>query len=579
MTATRQSLAAAIHALRRNDLDAAEIAYRDVLAAEPGAYHALAGLGIVAAQRGALDDAASWFARAIEANPAASDARGNLAQILFRLGRHDAAELAAHQALGLDPQNVGALNTLGLCQSAAGRRVEAAASFERAASLAPGFADPHCNLAELARRDRRYEAAITHARRAVELAPNRPETQLCLGHALTAARLFDAALVAFEAVLRLRPGSIDGVIGIGTALSRAGRVEQALTRVMPVAAEHPESAELQVHLGDLLLTRGDSDAALRQFQAVLSRSPDYAPACLGEGTVLALNGNLAAGFTRFEQRFAIHGDRGRADPTRRWHGEDPSGRTILLWSEQGFGDTVQFSRYTSIVAALGARVVLEVQPALKSLLRGLAGITVVSADDPLPPYDLHCPLMSVPAMLGTTLETIPAPPAYLLPDADLRAKWQRVLAPLKRRRIGLVWAGHPSHTHDAYRSVPLARLLPLIEASDDCFVSLQKDQRPGDAPLLGQHFELLDLAPRLGSFADTAAVISLLDLVISVDSAACHLAGALGVPVWTLLPAAPDWRWLEARTDSPWYPSMRLFRQTRLGDWDGVIDEVRAALG
>jgi tetratricopeptide (TPR) repeat protein len=575
LTAARQSLAVAINALRRHDLDAAEIAYQAVLAAEPADYHALSGLGIVAAQRGALDEAASWFTRAIETDPAASDAQGNLAQILFRLGRHDAAERAARQALVLDPNNAGALNTLGLCQSAAGSRADAAASFERAAALAPGFADPHCNLAELARRERRYDVAITHARRAVALAPNRPETQLCLGHALTAARQFDAALIAFETVLRLRPGSIEAVIGIGTALSRAGRIEQAVARVTPVAASHPESADLQVHLGDLLLTRGEPDAALGRFQAVLSHMPDYAPACLGEGTVLALKGDLAAGFARFERRFEIHGDRGRADPARRWRGEDPAGRTILLWSEQGFGDTIQFSRYAPIVAGLGARIVLEVQPALKSLLSGLAGITVISTDDDLPPYDLHCPLMSVPAML----ETIPAPPAYLVADAALRASWQRVLSPLKRRRIGLVWAGHPYHTHDAYRSVPLARLLPLVEASDDCFVALQKDQRPGDSALLGQHFELLDLAPRLGSFADTAAVISLLDLVISVDSAVCHLAGALGVPVWTMLPAAPDWRWLEARTDSPWYPSMRLFRQTRLGDWTGVIEEIAAALG
>jgi tetratricopeptide (TPR) repeat protein len=578
LTDARQHLAAAIHALRCHDLDAAEIAYGAVLAAEPADYHALSGLGIVAAQRGALEDAASWFARAIEADPVASDAQGNLAQILFRLGRHDAAEQAARQALALNPQNAGALNTLGLCQSATGRRAEAAASFERAASLATGFADPQCNLAELARRDRRYEAAITHARRAVELAPNRPETQLCLGQALTAARQFDAALIAFEAALRLRPGSIDAVIGLGTALSRAGRIDQALARVAPVAASHPELADVQVHLGDLLLTHGESDAALSRFRAVLSRSPDYAPARLGEGTVLALKGDLAAGFARFERRFVVHGDRGRADPARRWQGEDPAGRTIMLWSEQGFGDTIQFSRYAPIVARLGARIVLEVQPALKSLLSGLAGIEIVSTDDALPAYDLHCPLMSLPALLGTTLETIPASRAYLVPDADPRAAWQLVLAPLRRRRIGLVWAGHPDNTHDAYRSLPLARFLPLVEASDDCFVALQKDQRPGDAALLGQHFELLDLAPRLGSFADTAAVISLLDLVISVDSAVCHLAGALGVPVWTLLPAAPDWRWLEARADSPWYPSMRLFRQTRLGDWDSVIEEVSAAL-
>jgi tetratricopeptide (TPR) repeat protein len=456
---------------------------------------------------------------------------------------------------------------------AAGRIDEAETAFREAAVLAPGFVDPHCNLAELAGQARRFDDAVRHARDAVAIGPSRMEAQLALGRALTRARRFDEALVPLEAAQRLAPGSTEALIGLGTALSRAGRIDAAIERVEAVRPSLPESYELLVHLGDLRLTRGETGAALAWFRRAAALRPADAAAQVGQAMALALQGDLGTAFAHFEGRCAGWPETAfRACPARRWQGEDIAGRTILLYAEQGFGDTVQFARFVPLVAACGARVVLEVQPALKSLLAGLEGAAeTVGTDDPLPEHEIQCPLMSLPHVLGTTLGTIPAAIPYLHAAPEAASAWERRLAPLDRARIGVVWAGHPHHTHDAYRSIPLAALLPLFETGDAHFVSLQKEKRPGDAGLLAGRPEILDLGPRLGDFADTAALISRLDLVIAVDTAVAHIAGALGVPTWLLLQAAPDWRWLEVGAQSPWYPAMRLFRQKRFGDWNGVV--------
>ncbi|HLY55953.1 MAG TPA: tetratricopeptide repeat protein [Stellaceae bacterium] len=573
-------LANAVAAHRRGDLAAAEAGYRELVAEDGRHFHALLGLGVIRMQGGRREEAAEFLRRAVDVDPNSADAHANLAQVLFQLNRTEPAGEVAARAIALDPDHANAHNVLGLVHLAEGRAAEARVAFTRAASLAPGFVDPHCNLAEAAGQEQRFDNALRHARQAVSMAPSRFETQIALGRALTRARHFKEAIGVFEAMLRQCPKSPDALVGLGTALVRAGHVETAIGLIEEALQSLPREYDLIVHLGDLLLARGDTAAALERYRQAEALHPDTAPAQTGLAMALALQGDLRGAFARFEWRLGAYGKNAfRVVPERRWQGEDIAGRTIVLYSEQGFGDTLQFVRYAPLVAERGARVVLEVPPALKDLFTGMAGVAeIVGTDQPLPGYDAQCPIMSLPAVFGTTLKTVPATVPYLNAPAARSAEWARALGPLDRPRIGVVWAGNTRHTHDHYRSIPLERMLPLFELSDARFVTLQKEKRPRDAALLSTRLEVLDLGARLNSFADTAAAIAQLDLVIAVDTSVAHLAGALGVPTWILLCLSPDWRWMDGGTDSPWYPTVRLFRQSRLGDWDSVVADVCAAL-
>ena len=306
-----------------------------------------------------------------------------------------------------------------------------------------------------------------------------------------------------------------------------------------------------------------------------------AEAHFSQGLALLSIGNFKRGWEQYEWRWATKGYAPKRDFVQpRWRGaEDLSGRTILLHSEQGFGDTLQFVRYAPLLAAKGARVVLQVPPPLKALMAGLAGVDVIVAQgDTLPAFDCHCPLLSLPLAFATTLLSIPAATPYLHANAGSVAKWQALLGERSGPRVGLVWSGNPNHKNDRNRFISSARLLPLLAVPGVRFVSLQKDLREGDAEVLRNRSEITHIGDQLDDFADTAAAVSLLDLVITVDSVVAHLAGALGKAVWVLLPFSPDWRWLLEREDSPWYPSARLFRQPHTGDWDSVIGRVREEL-
>ena len=265
-------------------------------------------------------------------------------------------------------------------------------------------------------------------------------------------------------------------------------------------------------------------------------------------------------------------------PQPLWTGEDLAGKTILLHHEQGLGDTIQFMRYAPLVAARGARIVLELQPALVRLAAGFQGtMEIVAAGSPLPPFDFHCPLLSLPERFATDLATIPVAIPYLVPETEATARWRRQLAPGAGLKIGLVWAGNPAHQDDRKRSLPLERLMPLLKVPGLRWFSLQVGERAGDIARLPGGM-ITDLSQNLTDLAETAAAIANLDLVVAVDTSVVHLAGALGRPVWVLLPFAPDWRWMLGRDDSPWYPSLRLFRQKRPDDWDAVVAKVRRAL-
>jgi Tfp pilus assembly protein PilF len=468
----------------------------------------------------------------------------NYGLVLSALGRHDEAVAAFDRALSLDPNHAAALNNRAADLTELERYDEALASCERALAIAPDFTDAHCNRGIVLLKLERAEEALASFHKAIAIDPADTRAHSNRGAALQALERFEEAVASCDRAIALRPNYAGAFHNRALALIELGRHDEAL-------------------------------AAFRQVFAV---DPGHTAARWHEALLRLLRGEYAAGWDGYEWRFK-HKEIGlqpRDFSVPQWRGERVAGRTILLHAEQGFGDTIQFARYAPMVAAQGARVILEVQPALLSLMASLPGTAMVIArGDPLPAFDTHCAMPSLPLAFATTLETVPAQTPYLTAPADRIARW-RARLPTGAPRVGLAWSGNPRHKNDRSRSLPFDMLAPLVAVPGIDFISLQKEPRPADTDALARWRNVFNLGPELRDFADTAAVISLLDLVITVDTAIAHLAGALGKPVWIMLPTKVDWRWLLDREDSPWNPTARLFRQRTAGDWADVITRVRA---
>jgi tetratricopeptide (TPR) repeat protein len=395
----------------------------------------------------------------------------------------------------------------------------------------------------------RFEEALANARKAYELAPDNPEITKNVGAILQKLGRHAEAMVWIEKALVLRPDFPQALNDRSTSLIELRRVDEAFADVDRAIALDPEC-------------------------------PDY---YWNRSLLQLLIGNFADGWRGREwgrkSRLVSFVDRKFVQP--RWFGEEPiAGKTILLHSDEGFGDTIQFSRYVAMVARLGARVILELQPALQLLLAGLEGVSLcVPKNAALPDFDLHCPLSGLPLAFKTRLETIPAGHSYLppLPQVSL-TEWQARLGAHDKMRVGLVWSGNPLHGNDRNRSTSLRQLSAIFDDRAR-FYSLQKDPRPEDKATLSERSDVIDLTEHLTDFVETAGLISHLDLVVTVDTSVAHLAAALGRPTWILLPHTPDYRWLLDRDDSPWYPSVRLFRQDERRTYDGALARVREELG
>ena len=436
-------------------------------------------------------------------------------------------------------------------------------------------------LLEAARAAPSPQAALAICEDAVRLAPGRPEAHFEHGMVLQACgRSIDAAN-AFARVIRMAPGVAAAWANLGVVLTEAGQLDAALEALDTATGIDPRLAAAHTSRAVALREVGRNDEALLACDQALALAPDDPAALCNRGVCELLAGDLERGFRDHEQRWRLEPGRSQrrdfAAPL--WLGDaDIAGQTLLIHAEQGFGDTIQFCRYAPVLAARGARVVLEVPAALMPVMRSLAGVeALVATGDPLPPFDLHCPLMSLPLAAGTRLDAIPAPAAYLAAPADRLNRWSAELGQAQAPRVGLVWSGKPTHLNDANRSIPLARFLAALPPGLELF-GLQDQIRPADADTLARRPDIRRFDGRLTDFGDTAALATLMDVVVSVDTSVAHLAAALGRPSWILLPFAPDWRWLLGRDDSPWYPSARLFRQPARGDWDGGLAGVRADL-
>lgn len=392
---------------------------------------------------------------------------------------------------------------------------------------------------------------------------------------------FDACVGFATRALEIEPAHVEVLCNRGAALRRLNRVEAALADYERALAADPRSAIALNNRGVALAALNRHDEAIASYDRSLALNPGYPNARFHRALSRLVTGDFARGWEDYEARWGGAETQGpaRRFPKPAWSGkEDLGGKTVLLHAEQGLGDTIQFCRYAQLLSARGASVVLETHPSLKAWLATLAGVdAVVAFGEPLPAFDYHCALLSAPRAFATKLATIPADVPYLAPPSAHVERWRSRLAECGGPRIGLAWSGSTTLVNDLNRSIPLAGLGPIL-AQDACFVSLQKEIRAYDEPALRASPALALFGEELTDFRDTAALVSLMDVVVTVDTAVAHVAGAMGKPVWILLPYSPDWRWLLARDDSPWYPSARLFRQPGVGQWGPVLERVAREL-
>jgi Tfp pilus assembly protein PilF len=459
--------------------------------------------------------------------------------------------------------------------------VEALHFLAQALSVNASSADAMSNLGLALHATGRYDEAVSSFRNALRLAPDHPEILYNLGNACLELGRIAEALSSYDGVLARAPGHVGALVNRGNTLLRLNEPASAIASYDAALAAMPGHPQILTNRGHALRRLDRPADALADFNAALLAAPEFPEAHFEAAMTRLTMGDFDAGWTAYEWRWktAAFARQRRQFRAPLWLGDQPvSGKTILLHAEQGFGDTIQFIRYAPLLAGRNAKVVCEVQPELQPLLAQLEDITVIAAGEPLPAFDLHCPLLSLPAAFGTKLQTIPASIPYLAAPAERLAYWRDRLPP-GRPRAGFVWSGQPSHKNDANRSIALTRLAGLFENPPVRCFSLQSDLRAADGKVLAGLPGLVHLGDGLRDFADTAAVISLLDIVISVDTAVAHLAGALGKPVVILLPYAADFRWMRNRDDTPWYPTAKLFRQPAFGDWDSVVvrvgDELR----
>jgi len=459
-------------------------------------------------------------------------------------------EARALYSLGLEsyPGNPVLLNSLGLVLLDAGLAGEARSAFSSALENAPRTPALFFNLGNALRLQGEVPAAIMQYESALALGLERPEVYNNLGVALQAVEQWEDAINAFDNAL----------------------VQDA--HYVPAMANR----------GNALIQLGRPDDAVRPLQKAVELQPDYADAHWLLSHALLVTGRLPEGWNEYEWRWhrmkaaAYH----RGDGSSRWKGQDLAGKTILLYAEQGIGDAVQFVRYAPMVEARGATVLIECQAELVSLLRGIDGVSAVYArGETGPHFEVTCPLLSLPSVFRTTADTIPGVVPYLRPESGRVAYWRKTLAPYESQfHVGVVWAGNAGHANDRNRSIPFERLAALSSVHGVKYISLQKLEEGDIRAASPGVLPLADWTGDLHDFADTAALISQLDLLITVDTAVAHVAGALNTPVWMMVPFIPDWRWLLHRSDSPWYPSMRLFRQTARRDWGEVIADVCSSL-
>jgi tetratricopeptide (TPR) repeat protein len=599
------------------ELETAREACRHALQLDEGHGKSWALLGEIELQGGDAKASVAAYVRALKLPSGVVTAAQSLGNQLCREGRYEEGLRVYRRGLAAEPENAAMIFSAGAARAALGKTDEAKQAYLKALKLRPHFPEAHLNLGNLLFDAKNFRGAAMAYARALKQRPDYAKAHCNLGNALSELGNYTRAVASYERALELDAETLAAHHNLGNALLRQREYARAEKCFRHVLEREPNHSEYHNSLGNALMQQQREEEAEVCYHKALSLKPDYAaahinlantllqmgrleemnyhyqrgveldPASAGGQYNLALTmlraGEYAEGWLRHEWRFDFRElrqpRRGFSQP--QWRGEELNGATILLHAEQGLGDTLHFVRYAPLVAERGGRVFLEVQPRLQRLLEGMAGVEqVMPHGNVLPQFAWHCPLMSLPLAFHTRVETIPAHVPYLrVPDESVGVAWRTFPRIDERLRVGLAWAGNPKYKGDRHRSIALSQLEPLADLQHRAiFYSLQFGQAAEQIEPMHDQMPVIDACSQDKDFADTAAVAATLDLVISVDTSIAHLAGGMGLPVWVLLAHQADWRWMDGREDSPWYPTARLFRQPAPGDWVSVIAAVRDAL-
>jgi tetratricopeptide (TPR) repeat protein len=564
------------------NLQAAAADYERVLADDPEQWDALYLYGTVLLQLGRLNEAITVLKRAATLRPEIPDVHNNLGVAFQQTGDASAAERAYRTAIELNPDFGLAHVNLSRLLESTGRIAEAEISLRRAIHIKLVEARYRLQPAGVPGRQGNFPAVEGAFEEAITNRPENIELQMGLAALLAEQERLDDAGDIYRKVIEQRPDFAAARTSLAFVLERQGRLDDALAASERAVAICPDYAEGQNNLGTVLRSLHRLEEACRAFRRAIELKPDFALAEFNLGTTLLLEGRYAEGWAGYGQHARVAGTAAPGPPSTAWHGQPIPGRRLLLYSDQGLGDALQFVRFVPLCRERsGAKIILNCQAPLVRLFAecGVAD-EICAKEGPLPAFDFHSSLASLPGLFGVSLSEVGLGVPYLRSTASLPPRIGAILGePDGRRWVGLVWQGNPRQTRDVVRSCPLETLLPLLEVPGIRFFSLQCESI-GRAQLSASPCadRLPDVGGLLADFAETAPVLDRLDLLITVDTAVAHLVGALGRPVWTMLCHTPDWRWHLERSDSPWYPSMRLFRQPVWGDWDSVVQQIRAKL-
>ncbi|ODS30073.1 MAG: peptidase [Candidatus Scalindua rubra] len=559
-------------------LDEAIASYKQAITLKPDYDEAYYNLGSTLQKLGRFEEAIASYKQAITLKPNDADAHSNLGNALRKNGKPDEALVSYRHATLLKPGDAELHSNLGAALQELGRFDEAILSYKQAIALKPEFAMAHSNLGTALKKQGKFEEAMKSYNRAIELKPDYAEAHNNLGFALQELGRFDEAIAIYKRAIAFKPDYAEAYYNLGNTLKEQNKLDEAVASYMQAISLKPDYAEAHNNLGIAFQEQGKLNEAVTGYSRAIELKPDYADAHFNKSLTSLLKGNFKKGWQEYEWRLRTKDYALKPFRQPMWDGSPLNGKSILVHAEQGIGDIIQFVRYLPMIQAQGGHVIFECRQVLLRLLKNCAGIDKIIERTPTSEsavqFDVHVPFLSLPGIFGATPDNIPADIPYIIVDSKLASQWHMRFVHDNGFKIGIVWAGNPHNKRDHNRSCSLADFATLAEIPELSFYSLQK----GPTSEGKEGMKITNLENELNDFTDTAAAIANLDLVISVDTAVAHLAGAIGKPVWTLLPLAPDWRWLLKRNDSPWYPSMRLFRQTQLKDWNGVFEQVKEAL-
>ncbi|MDF1744045.1 MAG: tetratricopeptide repeat protein [Gimesia sp.] len=585
MVNVQEELKTALTHHQSGKLDQAEQIYQQILESDALQWEALYYLGTLQLQRGELDTSIANFLKVVQMRPEMPDVHNNLGVAYYALGKSQEARQSFERAIQIHPHYESAYFNLGSLLESRGVLTEAASCFQKSYELSKNNLETYEKWADVLKLMGELEQAERIYRELLEKTSADFNLSMKLAYVLVLQRQYSEAIQLYESELESNPDHYQILVSLSYVYELLGDVPAAVKTAQRSIQAAPDQPEGYNNLGNSFKLQHNIEGACENFEKALSLRPDFAIAEFNLATMQLLKGDLTAGWPGYERRVDVDPVSAGSNPSgSRWQGESLSGKTILLWCEQGFGDTLLFIRFAIELKKRGAtQVLLLCQRELAELLKLIPEIDQILVEgDELPDFDYQCALLSVPFYLQTSLETIPVEIPFLVPGSERQQYWSDELAKQAGKKVGLNWNGNIKFSRDQFRSVPLEEFLPLSEVEGVQLVSLQQVNGLEQIDPLKASWNLFEpgaeYQAETGSFMEAAALIQNMDLVITTDTAVAHLAGSLGVPVWILVSQMPEWRWLLDRTDSPWYPTARLFRQEKLGDWEPVIEEVKSEL-